>query len=188
MFLLFVSSTAFGAQAPDSGNDSDAHKGVQGAGHEAPSQDGATESPTATASRGAKPEESPEETPERIAPSTLDTFHSTNLAKANLKARAERPKRDYQREIEAARVLRREREHEAARKLLLGLLDDKLPPEYRRAVLFELAMVAQDDKQLGRAQQILAQYLQLFPGDPTVPAESRGADRATSRCRGRCQP
>jgi tetratricopeptide (TPR) repeat protein len=107
--------------------------------------------------------------PERVPASTLDALRSPNLNPLHVQPKVEWVKRDYQKEIDAARVLRREREHAAAGKLLLGLLEEKLPLEFRRAVMFELAMVAQDDNQLGRAQQILAQYLQLFPGDPTVP-------------------
>jgi tetratricopeptide (TPR) repeat protein len=106
---------------------------------------------------------------ERIQSSSLDTLQSSNLVSQSAKSRADTKLRDYRGEIDAARILRRQRDNAAASKLLLGLLEEKLPSEYRRAVMFELAMVAQDENQLGRAQQILAQYLQLFPTDPTVP-------------------
>ena len=109
-----------------------------------------------------------EEVPERVQASSLDTLQSSNLVRQRLQPK-DAKLRDYQYEIDAARILRRERDNAAAGKLLLGLLDEKLPSEYRRAVMFELAMVAQDENQLGRAQQILAQYLQLFPTDPSVP-------------------
>jgi tetratricopeptide (TPR) repeat protein len=109
-----------------------------------------------------------EEVLERVQASSLDTLQSSNLVRQRLQPK-DAKLRDYQYEIDAARILRRERDNAAAGKLLLGLLDEKLPPEYRRAVMFELAMVAQEENQLGRAQQILAQYLQLFPTDPSVP-------------------
>ncbi len=128
--------------------------------------------PAATdAAHDHNPAPDPSETPAsgRVSPSNLDALQSANLTAPHPKIKVEGAKRDYQQEIDAARVLRREREHAAAGKLLLGLLESKLPPEYRRAVMFELAMVAQDENQLGRAQQILAQYLQLYPGDPSVP-------------------
>lgn len=112
---------------------------------------------------------SAEPSPARVEPSTLDALRSANLVPEPVKVRSKEAKRDYQKEMDAARLLRREREHAAAEKLLLGLLEDQPPPEYRRAILFELAMVAQDQNHLSRAQQILAQYLQLFPGDPSVP-------------------
>lgn len=128
--------------------------------------------PAATdAAHGHGPTSDPPEAPAsgRVSPSNLDALQSANLVAPHPRVKVEGAKRDYQQEIDAARVLRREREHAAAGKLLLGLLESKLPPEYRRAVMFELAMVAQDENQLGRAQQILAQYLQLYPGDPSVP-------------------
>jgi tetratricopeptide (TPR) repeat protein len=137
--------------------------------HEATSAGQAISAPgtetSATREAGRPPAE---ENVPRVLPSNLDALRSPNLVQEKAKANAGAV-RDYQREIDAARVLRRERDHTSAGRLLLGLLDEQMPPEFRRAVLFELAMVAQDENQLGRAQQILAQYLQLFPSDPTVP-------------------
>lgn len=76
---------------------------------------------------------------------------------------------DYQHEIDAARLLRRSLDRAGAEKLLLTLLEGELPAEFRRAALFEIALVAQEQKQYSRAQQILAQYLRLYPQEPTVP-------------------
>jgi tetratricopeptide (TPR) repeat protein len=99
----------------------------------------------------------------------LDSLLSTNLIHPQPKPKAAQPAKNYQQELDAARQLRRSKDNSAAAKLLVTLLENELPAEFKRAALFELAMVAQDAGQLARAQQILAQYLQIFPQDPTVP-------------------
>ena len=76
---------------------------------------------------------------------------------------------DYQQRLETARQMRRARSFASANRILVTLLEDELPAEYKRAALLELALVAQDERKLPRAQQILSQYHQLFPQDPTVP-------------------
>jgi tetratricopeptide (TPR) repeat protein len=130
---------------------------------------GAAALPDPPADAGVKAKDSEAEGVERIQSSPLDTLQSSNLLSQTANSRADAKVRDFRGEIDAARILRRERDNAAANKLLLGLLEEKLPSEYQRAVMFELAMVAEGENQLGRAQQILAQYLQLFPTDPTVP-------------------
>jgi tetratricopeptide (TPR) repeat protein len=49
-------------------------------------------------------------------------------------------------------------------------LEANAPEEFKRAALLELALVAQQENQLVRAQQILAQYIKRYPEDPSVPA------------------
>ena len=123
----------------------------------------------ATAPGDATESKDVEEVLERVQASSLDTLQSSNLVRQRLQPKADAKLRDYPHEIDAARILRRERDNAAASKLLLGLLDERLPSEHRRTVMLELAMVAQDENQLGRAQQILAHYLHLFPTGPSVP-------------------
>lgn len=55
-------------------------------------------------------------------------------------------------------------------KLLVSILEAPAPEEYKRVALLELASVAQQEKQLPRALQILAQYVRRYPEDPSVPA------------------
>lgn len=107
---------------------------------------------------------------ESPSPATnLDVLSSTNLVHHQPKPKPAQSSKNYQQELDAARQLRRSKDNAAAAKMLVTLLENELPPEFRRSALFELAMVAQDANQLARAQQILAQYLQIFPQDPTVP-------------------
>jgi tetratricopeptide (TPR) repeat protein len=98
----------------------------------------------------------------------FDALSSTNLITPQ--AQSKKPTaQDCQTQISAARLLRRNLDRAGAARLLLNLLESELPDEFRRAALFEMALVAQEEKQYARAQQILAQYLKLYPQDPTVP-------------------
>lgn len=77
--------------------------------------------------------------------------------------------RQFQIQLDLARQLRRSGSAAQAIKILVSLMKAATPVEMKRAALLELALVAQDNNQLTRAQQILAQYLQLYPKDPSVP-------------------
>lgn len=131
------------------------------------------------ASPASEPVSEPAPAPERAAQSNehpsaspasqLDTLLSTNLLHLDDKPKVTPKPKDYRHEIDTARQLRRNKENTAAAKMLITLLENEIPDEFKRSALFELALVAQDEKQLPRAQQILAQYVQLFPQDPTVP-------------------
>lgn len=101
--------------------------------------------------------------------SEFDTLASTNLVTLESKSKKPLTARDYQHQIDAARILRRSLDRAGAAKLLVKVLESELPAELRRAALFEMSLVAQEEKQYTRAQQILAQYIQLYPQDPTVP-------------------
>ena len=129
---------------------------------------GASDAQEETKTAVAGPESGPGA--ESRSPGTqLDSLLSTNLIHHSPKPKAAQPSKNYQQELDAARQLRRSKDHSAAAKLLVTLLENELPAEFKRSALFELAMVAQDANQLARAQQVLAQYLQIFPQDPTVP-------------------
>ncbi len=101
--------------------------------------------------------------------SQADALVSTNLLRVEANAKNPSPVKDYQQQIATARQLRYSKDTAAASKMLVNLLQNELPAEFQRAALFELALVAQDEKLFPRAQQILAQYIHLFPQDPTVP-------------------
>jgi len=102
--------------------------------------------------------------------SDLGALISTNLVKLRTPV-TKGPERVivYQEKVDFARELRRKHDGLGAARVLVELLENETPAEFKRAALFELALIAQDEKQLSRAQQILSQYLQLFPKDPSVP-------------------
>ncbi len=101
--------------------------------------------------------------------SQADALLSTNLLRPEVNAKNPSPVKDYQQQIATARQLRYSKDTAGASRMLVSLLQNELPAEFKRAALFELALVAQDEKLFPRAQQILAQYIALFPQDPTVP-------------------
>jgi tetratricopeptide (TPR) repeat protein len=89
--------------------------------------------------------------------------------KENTKPKPKPVVKDYQHEIDTARQLRRNKDTVNAEKMLSNLIDSGPPDQFKRAALFELALVAQDERKLSRAQQIFAHYVQLYPQDPAVP-------------------
>ena len=123
--------------------------------------------PLPPAAVGAAPEIEADEHSSPVSPG--DALASTNLYKTIFKPKPPPLVKDFQHEINTARQLRRNKDHAAAEKMLVTLLEEKPPPEFQRGALFELALVAQEQMKLARAQQIFAQYIQHFPQDPTVP-------------------
>ena len=77
--------------------------------------------------------------------------------------------RVFQTQLQFARKFRTAKEYSQAAQTLIELLKTNAPLELKRPVLFELALVAQDEKQLIKAQQIFSQYLHLYEDDPSVP-------------------
>ncbi len=80
-----------------------------------------------------------------------------------------RPAAEIQVQIDLARSQRREKTPALAIKTLVGILETNAPPDLKRPALFELALATQDANQFVKAQQIFAQYLHLYPEDPSVP-------------------
>lgn len=72
-------------------------------------------------------------------------------------------------QLELARHLRLTRQTAQAGPLLVELLAEDVPEVVQRSALLELAMVAQDENDLPRAQQIYSQFVQKWPADPRVP-------------------
>jgi tetratricopeptide (TPR) repeat protein len=71
--------------------------------------------------------------------------------------------------LDLGKEQRRQKSTVLATQTLSGILEANAPPEIQRLALFELALVAQDDNKLVRAQQIFSQYLHLYAADPSVP-------------------
>ena len=107
-----------------------------------------------------------------IDPSLVETgawIASSNLLASKHKDKAAERREQLQIRLDSARQLRREKSQAAASHLaeILNLPD--VPDDIRRTAMLELALAAQQDSQLARAQQILAQYVSTFPEDPSVP-------------------
>lgn len=71
--------------------------------------------------------------------------------------------------LEIARQQRLRGDLNFARTNLVTLLTGDTPPLVKRSAILELALLAQDEGELVRAQQIFSQYLNRFPDDPSVP-------------------
>ncbi len=76
---------------------------------------------------------------------------------------------EFQARLDFARKKRGEKDTTQAAQSLIALLQTNAPDELKRPVLFELALVAQDDNELLKAEQIFSQYLRLYPDDLTAP-------------------
>lgn len=74
----------------------------------------------------------------------------------------------FEARLEVARRQRRNGNQEAAVRDLVGILRSTGPNDIKRPALLELAGIAEEAGQMGRAQQILAQYARLFPQHPSV--------------------
>ena len=77
--------------------------------------------------------------------------------------------KDFQTRFELARKQRVEHAAAESVRTLVALLETNVPRDLKRPVLFELALAEQDTGQAVRAQQVFAQYLQLYPDNTTVP-------------------
>jgi tetratricopeptide (TPR) repeat protein len=76
----------------------------------------------------------------------------------------------FRSKLNLARQARLETNMAESVRLLVSLLEAPAPEPYKRVALLELCSVAQQEKQLSRALQILAQYTRRYPEDPSVPA------------------
>lgn len=98
-----------------------------------------------------------------------DAMASTNLVSVKQAAKEQKRIQDLHQKLDQGRQQRRERDYNQAEKTLASLLSVKAPPEIYRSAMLELALLAQDQQRLARAQQIFSQYVQQFYDDPSVP-------------------
>lgn len=75
----------------------------------------------------------------------------------------------YQSQLELGRRLRQASDWEQAEACLARLMTMPAPLEFHRCALLELGLLAQDRRQLLKAQQIFSQYVTRFPEDPSTP-------------------
>ncbi len=76
---------------------------------------------------------------------------------------------DFPARLELARSSRLSRQFSVATAIYAGLLQSDAPESLRRTALIEMALTAQDENDLVRAQQIYAQGIALWPLDPGLP-------------------
>ncbi|MBL9170450.1 MAG: tetratricopeptide repeat protein [Verrucomicrobiales bacterium] len=72
-------------------------------------------------------------------------------------------------QLEAGRKHRLEGKADAARATLVPILEESAPPEIQQVALLELGLLAEQEKEFSRAQQIYNQFLKTFSDSPTCP-------------------
>jgi tetratricopeptide (TPR) repeat protein len=77
--------------------------------------------------------------------------------------------RVLQERLELARRLRTAKDYFSARQHLTDILNTHGPEEIHRSAMLELALLAQEQKEWARAQQVFSQFVRTFPKDPGVP-------------------
>ncbi|HTD66944.1 MAG TPA: tetratricopeptide repeat protein [Candidatus Limnocylindria bacterium] len=102
---------------------------------------------------------------------TADALATTNLLskKTSSTGQSAQELAGWREKIEVARRLRLQRLYAEATPTLIAAVLTNTPDEIKRTALLELAIIAQEENHLSRAQQIFAQYLTKWPDDPTTP-------------------
>jgi len=88
----------------------------------------------------------------------------TNLLNAQAAA-----DRKFQQQLDLASRQRHAGSPALAALTLIPILETNAPSEFKRKALFELALATQDNSEFVKAQQVYAQYLQLYPEDERAP-------------------
>jgi tetratricopeptide (TPR) repeat protein len=122
-----------------------------------------------------EPSPSPRTTESRSSNDINSAFrHSAHLlATTNLVANptdddpAAKPP-DYPAMLEHGSQLKREKNYAAAEAEFVAILKGEAPPELQRTAMLELALLAQENQQPTRAQQIFSQYLEKYSDDPSM--------------------
>jgi tetratricopeptide (TPR) repeat protein len=94
---------------------------------------------------------------------------SSNMALSAHNLKAPPTPQDYQRQLELARRERLEKNFEVAAQGFLVLLASAAPDEVKRTALLELALVAQGQNELPKAQRVYGEFLHRYPNDTSVP-------------------
>ena len=87
---------------------------------------------------------------------------SSNIVKAAAPAGQSPGISRFQTLLESGRKLRQQNNYSAARVSLVTILESDAPDALQRTALLELALMAQEQGELARAQQVFAQYIRLF--------------------------
>jgi tetratricopeptide (TPR) repeat protein len=100
---------------------------------------------------------------------SAELIASSNLITAARPDKKAERLRNYQVRLELARRQRLERDTGQAVERLVELLETDAPEEIKKTALLELALAAQQENELPRAQQVFNQYLKTYSKDPSVP-------------------
>lgn len=109
--------------------------------------------------------------PKEIDPAlreTANTLASTNIIEEQPTTPGSSLQADLEAMLDWGRRMRREKNFDAAEASFANVMKANAPEAMHRSALLELAMIAQEKEQPGRAQQIYTQYLERYPDDPSA--------------------
>jgi tetratricopeptide (TPR) repeat protein len=78
-------------------------------------------------------------------------------------------KADYRALLETALEQKRVGQNSGAERMLVRLLESEAPEDVQKTALLTLAVMAHERQELGKAQQIYAQYVKQYPNDEEAP-------------------
>lgn len=105
-------------------------------------------------------------------PDSGEAWGTTNLlSKSSATTQLARSKElgEWQEKLEIARRQRLQRLFAEATPTLVAVILKNTPEEMKRTALLELAIIAQEENKLPKAQQIFAHYMAKWPDDPGTP-------------------
>ena len=94
---------------------------------------------------------------------------NTNLGKSTVPTRNEEQLEEWQIILDMARRFKREKNTAGAVEYFTKIIESGAPGEMKRTALLDLALLAQQEKQVSRAQVIFNDYVKTYPEDPSVP-------------------
>lgn len=94
------------------------------------------------------------------------TLSTDNILDASRGETEVDPSKDYQSMLDQAIQHKRDKLFTLAEEFFVRVLSSDAPVELHRTACLELALMAQDNKQNARAQQIFSQFVSRFPDDP----------------------
>lgn len=99
----------------------------------------------------------------------LSSFLTAPLPGKSAQTRKQEEYERFAEQLEAGRKHRLEAKHDAARATLIPILESSAPSEIQEVALLELGLLAEQEKEFSRAQQIYNQFLKTFSDSPTCP-------------------
>jgi tetratricopeptide (TPR) repeat protein len=96
-------------------------------------------------------------------------FGSSNLLAPEITSARRSPEEMAQIQLDLARKHRIEKQYKEAKRGFVAILEMSVPEAMQKTALLELALIALDEKEFPRCQQIYAQYVSRWPQDPDVP-------------------
>jgi len=104
-----------------------------------------------------------------IAPDLGKMSSSNIVGAASEGTNQEALERYFQAQMDLATHQRHDNKPAEAVRTLVGVIESNAPTEFKRKALFDVALATQDIPDLVKAQQVYAQFLHLYPDDPSAP-------------------